>query len=107
MVKVYSMNLKKSFKAKKMFVVVAYDISNTKRRNKIAKLLGHYGSRVNLSVFECLLTKSRFEKLRYEIEPLVEVVTDNIVYYTICFDCFTKIQTYPEIKRDTTQTVVA
>ena len=36
-----------------MFVLVAYDISSTRRRNKVVKILSMYGERVNLSVFEC------------------------------------------------------
>ncbi len=42
-----------------MFVLVAYDVSSTQRRNKVVKILSNYdGCRVNLSVFECELKKS-------------------------------------------------
>ncbi len=84
--------------AKKLFVVVAYDISNTRKRNKIASLLENYGERINLSVFECMLTKSRLRELRKNIEILINKKTDQIVYYTICVDCYTKIIKIPEKK---------
>ena len=91
--------------AKKLFIIIAYDISITKRRNKIVKLLENYGERINLSVFECMLTESRFSELRENIEILVNTKTDQVVYYTICVDCYTKIIKYPE-KNNKTEIVV-
>jgi len=41
-------------------VVVAYDISNDKRRNKVAKCLQGYGERVNFSIQEIPHTANRF-----------------------------------------------
>lgn len=35
-----------------MYLLITYDISSDKRRNKIDKLLSSYGHRVNYSVFE-------------------------------------------------------
>lgn len=34
-------------KARKKFVVVAYDISSARRRNKVVKILQQYGRRIN------------------------------------------------------------
>ncbi|OIP31774.1 MAG: CRISPR-associated endonuclease Cas2, partial [Deltaproteobacteria bacterium CG2_30_43_15] len=39
----------------KQYLVVAYDIADDKRRNKICDILSAYGQRVNYSVFECFL----------------------------------------------------
>ena len=86
-------------RARKLFVVIAYDITSTKKRNKIAKLIVKYGGRVNLSVFECLLTDSQFEKLRAGISKLVNEKTDQVAYYTLCLDCYTKIIYCPERKK--------
>ena len=82
--------------AKRKFIIVAYDVSSTPKRNKIAKMLEDYGERVNLSVFECMLTTARFVKLREKIEKQIDTETDKIVYYTVCVDCFTKIIYYPK-----------
>ena len=38
-----------------MFIVVAYDIIDDKRRNRVAKTMEDYGTRVQYSVFECVL----------------------------------------------------
>jgi CRISPR-associated protein Cas2 len=39
-----------------MLVLVTYDISDNKRRTKLATFLEGYGRRVQKSVFECWLT---------------------------------------------------
>lgn len=82
--------------AKKKFVLIAYDIANDNTRNKIAKQLKNYGSRINLSVFECMLTDKQLEKLQNSILKKIDTKTDTIVYYTICINCFTKITKLPD-----------
>ena len=42
---------------------ILYDISSTKRRNRLVKILEQYGERVQLSVFEFRLTKARHVEL--------------------------------------------
>ena len=83
---------KKVIRAKKNFVVVAYDITDDRRRNKIAKILSKFGTRVNYSVFECMLTDKEFEKLRSDIEKKINVKEDGIAYYPICLKCHSKIK---------------
>jgi len=41
-----------------MLVLVTYDISDNKRRTKLATFLEGYGRRVQKSVFECFLTQA-------------------------------------------------
>ncbi|NLW36114.1 MAG: CRISPR-associated endonuclease Cas2, partial [Syntrophorhabdus aromaticivorans] len=41
----------------KRFVVIAYDISDDKKRLEISDLLITYGIRVNKSVFECFVSE--------------------------------------------------
>jgi CRISPR-associated protein Cas2 len=82
--------------AKKKFVLIAYDIAKDKARNKIAKQLENYGARINLSVFECMLTEMQLEKLQVSIANKIDTKTDTIVYYTICVNCFTKITKLPD-----------
>ena len=78
-------------RAKKNFVVVAYDVSDDKRRSRVVKLLEKVGVRVNYSVFECLLTDVQYENLRNSIEDKIKSKEDTVVYYPICVDCYTKI----------------
>lgn len=49
-------------------VLIIYDISATKRRNKLVKLLKHYAGRVQKSAFECVIDKKLYEKLLVEID---------------------------------------
>ena len=53
-----------------MLVLVTYDVTDDRRRRRVAKLLEGYGRRVQRSVFECNLTKAQFQKLRQRLEHL-------------------------------------
>ena len=86
-------------RAKKNFVVVAYDISDNRRRRKIVKILEKLGVRINFSVFECMLTDSQYEKLRDEIGRKIKPKEDMVAYYPICVDCYTKIVYQPDIRQ--------
>lgn len=86
-------------KAKKNFVVVAYDVSDDRRRSRVVKLLESVGVRVNYSVFECMLTDAQYEKLRQNIGKAIKPREDCVVYYPICLDCYTKIVYQPTSRR--------
>jgi len=85
-------------RAKRIFCVIAYDISDNRQRNRVVKMLQKYGVRVNLSVFECIFTESQFEKVKKAIETKISR-DDSIVYYTICVNCYTKIVYQPKRMR--------
>ena len=75
-----------------MFVVVAYDVTSTRRRNRVAKILANYGDRVNLSVFECVFKKAEtLHALKTEIQKAIKPKKDHVRYYVICRDCRSKI----------------
>lgn len=78
-------------RAKKNFVVVAYDISNDRRRSRVVKILERVGVRVNFSVFECMLTDVQYARLQKEILDAIKKREDTVVYYPICMDCYAKI----------------
>lgn len=86
-------------RAKKNFIVIAYDISDDRRRSHVVKLLEKVGLRINFSVFECLLTDSQFSKLQNEIAKKIKFKEDLVIYYPICVDCYTKIVYQPDQKR--------
>lgn len=50
-------------------VLVMYDISDNKRRTKLAKLLLGYGVRIQKSVFQCELTSDKYNKMCRQIRP--------------------------------------
>lgn len=76
-------------------VVVAYDISNDRRRAKAVKILERVGVRVNFSVFECMLTERQYESLRDELLQVISLKEDTVVYYPICLNCHSQIVYQP------------
>ena len=86
-------------RAKKNFIVIAYDISDDRRRNHVVKLLEKVGLRINFSVFECLLTDNQYTKLQNDIAKRINFKEDLVIYYPICMDCYSKILYQPEQKR--------
>lgn len=52
--------------------VIAYDVSDDRRRSRLASLLSRYGSRLQLSVFECELQPEQFSYILAEAEQLLE-----------------------------------
>ncbi|MBI4651972.1 CRISPR-associated endonuclease Cas2 [Candidatus Desantisbacteria bacterium] len=75
----------------KQYMVIAYDISSNKRRNKICDILSVYGARVNKSVFECFLTKKEFDDVKEKISENIKKGKDTVLYYFLCKDCIGKI----------------
>ena len=68
--------------------LISYDISKTKLRNQLAKLLEGYGSRVQYSVFECELDKERYQSLYRKLcKAALDQDTDSIRIYPICAKC--------------------
>ena len=57
---------------KKHFYVIAYDIADDRRRQKIVKVLEAIGARINWSVFECMLTPLQIEKVKVELNSLIK-----------------------------------
>ena len=78
--------------------VVSYDITSDRRRNKIAKTLEGYGTRIQYSVFECRLTEKKYKEM---YRKLIQLMTDeedgSIRIYSVCGNCEGKIRTIGEI----------
>ena len=71
-----------------MFIVVAYDISDDKTRTRLHKTLRRFGERVQVSVFECILTYELFEEMRSEIAAVLEYQELwRVRYYESCEGC--------------------
>lgn len=69
-------------KDKKFFILVIYDISENKRRNKMVKILSSYGFRVQKSAFEAMIRPEKYNKLLKEIKNIPDK-TDSIRVYKI------------------------
>ncbi|MBQ9443435.1 MAG: CRISPR-associated endonuclease Cas2 [Lachnospiraceae bacterium] len=74
--------------------VISYDVEKDKIRNKIAKTLEDYGSRVQYSVFECRINQKQCDKLYAKLAKLMaDEEEGNIRIYTVCANCEAKLAT--------------
>jgi CRISPR-associated protein Cas2 len=64
-------------------ILVCYDVSSDKRRDKIAKACESYGARVQYSVFECPLDETRLQQLRAELGELIHREEDQILFVSL------------------------
>ena len=70
-----------------MLYVVSYDISDNKRRQKIAKILLNFGDRVQYSVFEAILPGQLLEKMVSSLTRVICDEEDSIRIYQPCKEC--------------------
>ena len=85
---------------KKHFYVIAYDIADDRRRQKVVKVLDPIGIRINWSVFECMLTPLQIEKVKVELNSLIKAKEDTIAIYLVCKECFSKVEYFPKTRRN-------
>lgn len=67
-----------------MFVIVAYDITNNRRRLKVMKMMQGYGEHVQESVFECDVEPSVYRKMVQRLGKLINLQADNVRLYHLC-----------------------
>ena len=72
-----------------MQTLITYDISNTKKRNKVATLLEGYGFRVNYSVFELDVKPYKLHELLEELKEFMDS-SDSIRVYAFSADTVAK-----------------
>ncbi len=72
-----------------MQTLITYDISNTKKRNKVAALLEGYGFRVNYSVFELDIKPYKLNELLEELKEFMDS-GDSIRVYAFSADTVAK-----------------
>lgn len=67
--------------------LVAYDIADDYRRERVSMLLSGFGPRVQLSVFEAMLTRATDEEeLRRGIRELIDPEEDQVRIYRLDVD---------------------
>ena len=69
-----------------MFYIVSYDIPDNRKRTKIAKTLLDFGTRVQYSVFECILDDKLLEKMKNKLGKMISD-EDSIRIYALCAKC--------------------
>lgn len=65
--------------------VACYDVSvkRARQRRKLSKLLDGYGARVQLSVFELMLTADEVEELLEQVGSLLNLDEDRFALYPV------------------------
>ena len=69
-----------------MDILVTYDIADTdasgaSRLRRIAEVCEKYGQRVQFSVFECRLSKTRLARFVGEVEDIIDRERDSVLVY--------------------------
>ena len=70
-----------------MNTIVAYDIADPRRLNRVAKVVKDYGTRVQKSIFEVDVDDRRFTEMKARIEELIEASEDGVKYFPLCEKC--------------------
>jgi CRISPR-associated protein Cas2 len=77
-----------------MFVTVAYDVVDDRKRARLSKALSEYGRRVQKSVFECEVDEGQYLRMRERVEKEIDPEEDSVRYYPLCARCLGNIQVY-------------
>jgi CRISPR-associated protein Cas2 len=77
-----------------LFYVITYDIPCDKRRKKVSDLLEGYGRRVQYSVFECVLTSTKYEELRQRLQKRVNLKADSVRFYPLSRHTLGQVDTW-------------
>ena len=71
---------------------VARDENGDKRLRKVAKVLENYGQRVQLSVFECLVTPAQWVALKAKLLNEINPKYDSLRFYSLGANYKNKIE---------------
>jgi CRISPR-associated protein Cas2 len=66
-----------------MFIIVSYDITDDKLRNKLNQTLKDFGNSVQYSVFECNLSENQFASMKEKTDRFIQDESDSIRYYLL------------------------
>lgn len=78
-----------------MRTVIAFDITDDRKRYRVVKALKAYATRVQKSVFEATdLGPGAYLRMRGEIEKHVDPRTDSVRYYRLCGSCVGSVEHY-------------
>jgi CRISPR-associated protein Cas2 len=68
--------------------LLSYDITDDKRRKRVAKLLENSARRIQYSVFEAFMTESELSTLISKILPFIlPSEGDSLMVYRLCGSC--------------------
>ena len=77
-----------------MMQVVCYDISDDQTRDRLSRSLLDFGTRIQESVFECLVDDEIYARLIEMLKKTKLGNEDKIRVYRVCANCVEVIQIY-------------
>jgi CRISPR-associated protein Cas2 len=71
-----------------MLLLITYDVNTEtsggrKRLRQVAKQCLNYGTRVQNSVFECVVDASQARELKFKLEQIVDPEKDSLRFYNL------------------------
>jgi CRISPR-associated protein Cas2 len=90
------------------FVVVAYDVPDDRRRQKLHDALLNYGTPVQYSVFECLAGERELARMKKQVRRIIKPRLDHVRYYYLCGACVKRVESTlgPEVAHEVDVVVV-
>jgi CRISPR-associated protein Cas2 len=74
--------------------VIAYDISDDRRRAHVAAILQAYGDRVQRSVFVATIDDDMLREARDRISQIINPKTDSVYIFRQCAACWDQVGIY-------------
>jgi CRISPR-associated protein Cas2 len=74
--------------------VIAYDISDDRRRARVAAVLQAYGDRVQRSVFIATVEEDMLRQARESISQIINPQTDSVYIFRQCAACWEAVGIY-------------
>ncbi len=68
-------------------IIVSYDVHDSRRLQKVGKIMKDYGERVLYSVFECRLRHADFVRMKERIDEVIDHMEDSVRFYFVCDKC--------------------
>ena len=80
-----------------MMILITYDVNTEtaagrSRLRKVAKQCVNYGTRVQNSVFECILDHAQCVQLKHSLTALIDPQTDSLRFYHLGNQYRTKVE---------------
>jgi len=73
-----------------MRYLVCYDITDDRRRQQVSELLLDYGSRIQESVFECLIDAPLATQMLERLSKSIDIERDSIFVFSLCDACLAR-----------------
>jgi len=77
-----------------MFLTIAYDCTDNKRRRRLVKVLLDYGYRVQHSVFEVEVKEKTFLEMLRRLKKEIDEEEDSLRIYHLCSRCLDQTEIF-------------